>query len=166
MALQSHNQSNEANCSADMEVCTYELDCSIGPSGLVLNSKLSPYRSRSSIFFRPLCVMSWRLSATSFPEPTRVSMTILYVRSRILILGPIGELINVGIHTWMHTFRGNCSRSSIFFQRLCVMSWRLGATSFPEPTRVSMTILYVRSRILILGPIGELINVGIYPRLS
>ena len=54
-SLQSHNQSNEANRSGDMEVYTYELDCSIGPSGLVLNSKLSPYRSRSSIFFRRLC---------------------------------------------------------------------------------------------------------------
>ena len=71
-SLQSHNQSNKANCSADMEACTYELDCSIGPSGLVLNSKLSPYRSRSSIFFRPL----WRLGATSFPEPTRARSTV------------------------------------------------------------------------------------------
>ena len=61
---------NKVNCSADMYVCIYELDCSIG---LVLNRKLLPYRCRSSIFFRPLCVRNWRLSESSWAHSCPLS---------------------------------------------------------------------------------------------
>ena len=142
MALQSHNQSNEANCSADMEVCTYELDCSIGPSGLVLNSKLSPYRSRSSIFFQRLCVMSWRgcnLVPRAHSCPIDDNLLRPVENSHLRTNRRIDQCRNIPTIVLMSPYR---SRSSIFFRPLCVA---LGCNLVPRARSSPTYHLFARN---------------------